>query len=44
MPCQVGPCHDGVESPTVADGGDNSYVWRVAENILKKQLRTADKG
>jgi hypothetical protein len=28
----------------VADGGDALQVWRVAANILNKQLRAADKG
>jgi hypothetical protein len=26
------------------DGGDGLQIWRVAANILNKQLRTADKG
>jgi hypothetical protein len=30
--------------PQVADGGDALKIWREAENILKKQSRTADKG
>jgi hypothetical protein len=30
--------------PSVADGGDVLQIWRVAVNILNKQLRTADKG
>jgi hypothetical protein len=30
--------------PQVADEGDNLQVWRVAVNILNKQLLTADKG
>jgi hypothetical protein len=31
------------QSPRVADGGDGLQIWRVAENSLNKQLRTADK-
>jgi hypothetical protein len=27
----------------VADGGDDLQIWRIAENILSKQSRTADK-
>jgi hypothetical protein len=30
--------------PQVADGGNGFQIWRVAANILNKQLRTADKG
>jgi hypothetical protein len=30
--------------PRVADGRDGLQIWRVAENILNKQSRTADKG
>jgi hypothetical protein len=30
--------------PQVADGGEGLQIWRVAANILNKQLRTADKG
>jgi hypothetical protein len=30
--------------PRVADGGDGLQIWRVAENILNKQSRTAVKG
>jgi hypothetical protein len=29
--------------PQVADGGDGFRIWKVAANILNKQLRTADK-
>jgi hypothetical protein len=28
----------------VADRGNGLQIWRVAANILKKQLRTADRG
>jgi hypothetical protein len=38
------PCHHGRAHPQVADGGDTLQVWRVAANILNKQLRAADKG
>jgi len=30
--------------PQVVDGGDNIQIWRVAANILNKQLCAADKG
>jgi hypothetical protein len=30
--------------PQVADRGNGLQIWRVAANILNKQLRTADKG
>jgi len=30
--------------PQTADGGTASPIWRVAANILNKQLRTADTG
>jgi hypothetical protein len=43
-PRYVGPCHHGTVRPRVADGGDGLQIWRVTENILKKQSRTADKG
>jgi hypothetical protein len=36
--------HYGMARPQVADGEDTFQVWRVAENILNKQWRTADKG
>jgi hypothetical protein len=36
------PCHHDVACPQVADGGDGIQMWRVAVNILNKQLRTAD--
>jgi hypothetical protein len=38
------PCHHGMARPQVADEGDGLQIWRVAANILNKQLRTADKG
>jgi hypothetical protein len=27
----------------VVDGGDDLQIWRIAVNILNKQLQTADK-
>jgi hypothetical protein len=38
------PCHHGLACPQVGDGGGALQFWRVAANILNKQLRTADKG
>jgi hypothetical protein len=38
------PCHHGMVCPQVAVGGDALQVWRVAANVLNKQLWTADKG
>jgi hypothetical protein len=38
------PCHHGIARPQVADGEDTLQAWRIAANILNKQLRTADKG
>jgi hypothetical protein len=38
------PNHDSMVHPEVAVGGDNLQIWRVAANILKKQLWTSDKG
>jgi hypothetical protein len=38
------PCHRGMARPQVVDGGDSLQFWRVAANILNKQLRTANKG
>jgi hypothetical protein len=32
------PCHHGMVHPQVADGGDVLQIWRVAANILNKQL------
>jgi len=42
--CYVGPCHHGIACPRAADGGDGLQIWRIAVNVLNKQLRTADKG
>jgi hypothetical protein len=39
----TGPWHHNMACPQIADGGDGFQVWRVAANILKKQLRTTDK-
>jgi hypothetical protein len=30
--------------PQVVERGDSLQIWRAAANILKKQLRTTDKG
>jgi hypothetical protein len=38
------PCPDSMARPQVADGGNGLQIWRVSENILNKQSRTADKG
>jgi hypothetical protein len=40
MTYNVGPCHHGMARPQTADGRDGLLLWRVAENILSKQLRT----
>jgi hypothetical protein len=37
-------CHQGMERPQVADGGNALKVRREAANILNKQSWTADKG
>jgi len=42
--CYVATCHEGMERPRVADGGDDLQIWRVAASILHKQLRTTDWG
>jgi hypothetical protein len=34
----------GIADPQVVDEGDGLQIWRVAANILHKQLRTTDKG
>jgi hypothetical protein len=38
------PCHRGTARPQAADGGDGLQIWRVAEKILNKQSRAAEKG
>jgi hypothetical protein len=38
------PCHHSVARPRVADGRDGLQCWRLAANILNKQLQTNDKG
>jgi hypothetical protein len=38
------PCQHGMARPQVADTEDGLQIWRVAENILNKQSRAADKG
>jgi hypothetical protein len=37
------PCQHNMAHPQVADKGDALQIWRVATNILNKQLWTADK-
>jgi hypothetical protein len=37
-------CHHGVARSQVADVGDGLQIWRVAANILNKQLWTDDSG
>jgi hypothetical protein len=34
----------GMARPQVVDGGESLQIWKIAENILNKQSRTADKG
>jgi hypothetical protein len=38
------PCHHSMACPQAADGGCGLQIWRVAANILNKQLQTADRG
>jgi hypothetical protein len=38
------PCYQSMARPQVADRGDALQIWRVAANILNKQLWTADRG
>jgi hypothetical protein len=33
-----------IAGPQISGAGDGLQIWRVAANILKKQLRTAGKG
>jgi len=40
----VGNCHHGMGHIWVTDGEDVLKMWRVAQNILNKQSRTAEKG
>jgi hypothetical protein len=40
----VSGLHRGMEYPEVVDGGGGSQIRRIAENISKKQSRTAGKG
>jgi hypothetical protein len=40
----LGGCHHSKAHPQVADGGDALQLWKVAANILNKQLQAADKG
>jgi hypothetical protein len=34
------PCFDGMACPQLAGEGDSLQLWRVAANILNKQLQT----
>jgi hypothetical protein len=38
------PCYQGMMCPQVANGGNCLQVWRLAANILSKQLWTTEKG
>jgi len=40
----MGPCHHSITCPQVADGGYGFQIWRVAANILNRQLWTTGKG
>jgi hypothetical protein len=40
----VVPSHHSMACSWVADGGDSLQIWKVAVNILNKQLQTANKG
>jgi len=44
IPCYVDPRHHGMARLRAPDGGDGLQIRRVAENILSKYSRTADKG
>jgi hypothetical protein len=37
-------CQHGMARFQVSDGRDGLQIWRVTENILNKQSRTADRG
>jgi hypothetical protein len=37
------PCHHSLARSRVADGRDGLQLWRLAANILNKQMRTNDK-
>jgi len=43
MSCSVGPFAHGIAHPLVVNGEDSLQVWRVAVNMLNKQLWTANK-
>jgi hypothetical protein len=38
------PCHHGIARPEVAIEEERLHTWKVAANILNKQLRTTEKG
>jgi len=40
----VGPCYSSMVSPQVADRGDSLHIWKVAVNVLNKQLWTVYSG
>lgn len=40
----MGPSHHRMAHSWVADGGESLQIWRVAVNLLYKQLWAADKG
>jgi len=44
FPCHVGPCHNDMARPRIADGGDGFQIWKVAAKILNKQSRTTENG
>jgi len=35
-------CHHVMARSQVEDGGDGLQIWRVSENVLNKQTRTAE--
>jgi len=38
------PCHYGMTCPQITDGGNGIQTWKVAVNILNKQLRSTNRG
>jgi hypothetical protein len=34
----IGPCHHSMVCPQIVAGGDTLKIWRVAADILNKQL------
>jgi hypothetical protein len=43
FPQYVGPCHHSMMRLWIVDGGESLQIWRVAANILNKQLWRANK-